>query len=63
MINKRRVHSDPMSALRGVSKILCMLIRGGGGVKKPQKYAYVICESPLTFFCLLPTLISKGQRT
>ena len=21
--------------------------QGGGGVKKPQKYAYVICESPL----------------
>ena len=23
--------------------------QGGGGVKKPQKYAYVICESPLTY--------------
>ena len=33
--------------LGGVSKILCMLIRGGGGVKKSQKYAYIICERPL----------------
>ena len=47
--------------LGGVSKILCMLIRGGGGVKKPQKYAYIICERPLKV--IIPTYSFKLQGT
>ena len=36
-LNEGGGHSDLMSALRGVSKILCMLIRGkGGGSKNPK---------------------------
>ena len=35
-LNEGGGHSDLMSALRGVSKILCMLIRGEGGSKNPK---------------------------
>ena len=46
-------HSDLMSALRGGFQNLMHAYQGGGGVKKPQKYAYVICESPLIVKCYL----------
>ena len=35
-LNEGGGHSDLMSAFRGVSKILCMLIRGEGGSKNPK---------------------------
>ena len=41
-------HSDLMSALRGGFQNLMHAYQGGGGVKKPQKYAYIICERPLS---------------
>ena len=40
-------HSDLTSALRGGFQNLMSAYKGGRGVKKPQKYAYVIFESPL----------------
>ena len=47
-LNEGGGHSDLMSALRGrVPKSYACLSGGRGGVKKPQKYAYIICERPL----------------
>ena len=47
-LNEGEGHSDLMSALRGGFQNLMHAYQGGGGVKKPQKYAYIICERPLS---------------
>ena len=40
--------------------------QGGGGVKKPQKYAYIICERPLMNALVYPDIdqgIHKGKKS
>ena len=40
-----------MSALRGGFQNLMHTYQGGWGVKKPQKYAYIVYERPLDHEC------------
>ena len=61
--NIRGGHSDLMSALRGGFQNLMHAYQGGGGgAKKPQKYAYIICERPHTISFEIIFFIARTKK-